>query len=844
MKKSTKSRAVRATYRVQLHPGFGFDRAAQIAAYLAELGVSHFYASPYLQATKGSTHGYDIVDHGAVNAELGGREAHQRMSERLEEHGLGQVLDIVPNHMAISGSQNVWWWDVLKHGMSSRYARYFDIYWGDPSTPARILTPVLGAPYGKALRTGDVKVVREGSAIVVRYYDYVLPLSPPSLKRLLSQVGVTEGDARYTEKLDVLLGDVSRDPARLDELLEQQHYRLAHWRLAADELNYRCFFDISKLAALRQEDEAVFEASHALVLEWLADGTLDGVRIDHVDGLRDPEGYLERLHARAPGAWIVVEKVLEPGEELPRNWPIAGTTGYEFLNLLGGLFVDPAGERPMTELYAKFTKNTSTFQDIAYEKKLYILKDKFGSEVGRLTDLLAQSCSGDWRFRDVTREQLRELMDEIIACFPVYRTYARLDPPNARAELSEQDRRAVEGAFKKLDIRRPDIDDDLKSFLKEILLLRRRGAPQDELVLQFQQLTVPVMAKGIEDTAFYCYYRLLALNEVGGDPSRFGTTSEQFHEAILARRRPGTAMLSTSTHDTKRSEDVRARLALLSEIPSLWAGAVTRFSKLAERHKQSPAAPEPNTEYLFWQTVVGAYPIDPERAARYMLKACREAKGKTAWVRPDAQYEKSVANFVKATLGDEELMAEVTAFASLLVEPGRTNALSQKLVALTAPGVPDIYQGTELWDLSLVDPDNRHPVSFDLRRQLLAELPGLSPEEILRRADEGLPKLCVVARALDARRRHPSLFGTDASYEPLVAQGVRAEHVLAFARGQKAVTVVPRLVMKLARDWRDTTLDLPEGTFQNVFTGEEWQGRVELSLLFQRFPVALLIAAV
>jgi (1->4)-alpha-D-glucan 1-alpha-D-glucosylmutase len=837
MKKSNKTRAVGATYRVQLHPGFGFDRAAKIASYLAELGVTHLYASPYLQAAKGSTHGYDIVDFGAVNVELGGPEAHQRMCDELAKHGLGQVLDIVPNHMAI-GPQNAWWWDVLKQGKASRYARYFDIYWGDPP---KILAPLLGAPYGKALASGEVKLERSGGAVVVRYFDNVLPVSPESLAFIASQIGVSDHDAAYGERLDAFLSDTSRDPAKLDEILEKQHYRLAYWRHAANELNYRCFFDISKLAALRQEDEAVFDDSHALVLRWLEDGTLDGVRVDHVDGLRDPQGYLEHLHAKAPHAWIVVEKILEPGEELVRAWPIAGTTGYEFLNLTTGLFVDPTGERSMTELYAKLGKKTAGFQDIAYEKKLYILKDKFGSEVARIVDLLAESAAAEWRFRDVEREQLRELVDEIIACFPVYRTYARLDPPNEQAELSEQDRRAVERAFKRLEERRPDIDEDLRSFLREILLLRRRGAPETELIMQFQQLTVPVMAKGIEDTAFYVYHRLLALNEVGGDPVRFGVTPEQFHQEVLARRRSGAAMLATSTHDTKRSEDVRARLALISEIPALWAGAVMRFSKLAERHKQAADAPEANTEYLFWQTVVGAHPIDPERAARYMLKALREAKGRTAWVRPDADYEKSVTAFVKAVLSDEELMSEVNAFASLLVEPGRVNALSQKVLALTAPGVPDIYQGSELWDLSLVDPDNRHPVSFELRHQLLRELPSLSPEEIMRRGDEGLPKLSVVARALDVRRRHPSLFAPEAAYEPLVAEGSRAEHVVAFVRAGRAVTVVPRLVMKLAREWRDTTLELPVGSFRNVFTGEDWTGKVELGALLRRFPVALLI---
>jgi (1->4)-alpha-D-glucan 1-alpha-D-glucosylmutase len=820
---------------VQLRPGFGFDRSAQIAEYLAELGVSHLYASPYLQAAKGSTHGYDVVDFGSVNVELGGSEAHQRMCDELARHGLGQVLDIVPNHMAIAGPRNAWWWDVLKNGRASRYARYFDVFWGEGPSPSRIMVPILGDHYGKVL--SDIKLVREGKSVVVRYFEHVLPLSPESMASLLLQVGMPEHDERFNQELDRLLAEVGHDMERLDALLEQQHYRLSFWRYAATELNYRCFFDINKLVGLRQEDEVVFEASHALVLRWLADGTLDGVRIDHIDGLRDPEGYLERIKAKAPSAWVIVEKILQTGESLPPSWPVAGTTGYEFLNLVGSLFVDPAGEAPMTEIYERFVKTPSNFQDTAYEKKIYILYDKFQSEISRLVDLLAKICSAEWRFRDTRKEQLGALLNEVVACFPAYRTYAR--PTDSHAELSEQDAKTIDLAFQNLEHRRPDIDVDLRSLLKSILLLHRRGPFEAELVMQFQQLTGPVMAKGIEDTAFYNYYRLLALNEVGGDPTRFGVTPRQFHQQMEARKSSGASMLASSTHDTKRSEDVRARLALLSEIHEKWASAVDRFSKLGARHKRDDF-PGPNTEYLFWQTVVGAHPIDPDRAARYMLKACREAKGRTAWVRPDAEYEEAVTTFVRAALSDSDLMSDVTAFATSLVEPGRVNALAQKLITLTAPGVPDIYQGTELWDLALVDPDNRHPVSFELRHQLLRELPRLTPEEILLRSDEGLPKLFLVARALDLRRRRPSLFAKEAAYQALATRGPRSDHVVAFARERKAVTVVPRLVMKLEGDWQGTTVALPPGTFQNLLTGDSWQGEVLLADLLRRFPVALL----
>jgi (1->4)-alpha-D-glucan 1-alpha-D-glucosylmutase len=841
MKRSSDDCAVRSTYRVQLHPGFGFDRVAQIADYLGELGVSHLYASPYLQAAKGSTHGYDVVDYRSVNVELGGPEAHHRMCNELRRRGLGQVLDIVPNHMAAEGPRNAWWWDVLKHGAASRYARYFDIFWGDPASPARVLVPILGDAYGKVLRSGDLKLVREGSSVVVRYFEQRLPLSVESQAALFPQMTHSKRDARNDGEIDRVLAEVCRDPARLDELLEKQHYRLAFWRFAATHLNYRCFFDINQLVALRQEDEAVFDATHAAVLGWLADGTLDGVRIDHIDGLRDPESYLRRLRTRAPSAWIVVEKVLEHGETLPKSWPVAGTTGYEFLNLVGSLFVDPGGEAAMTEVYQDVAKACFTFQDIAYEKKIYILNDKFGSEIDRLVALLAESCAGDYRFRDTRREHLRDLLVETVACFPIYRTYVRSPTADSEGRVAEHDVRAVELAMTRVGERRPDIDNEIKGVLSEILLLRRRGPADVELVMQFQQLTGPVMAKGVEDTAFYRYYRLIALNEVGGDPSRFGVTPEEFHHSIEARRRSGEAMLASTTHDTKRSEDVRARIAVLSEIPSLWASSVRRLSQLAARHKRGDH-PGPNTEYLFWQTIVGAHPIDPERAARYMLKACREAKGRTAWVRPDADYEAAVTSFVKAVLADADVMAAVEELVATLVEPGRVNALAQKLITLTAPGVPDIYQGTELWDLSLVDPDNRHPVCFDLRRQLLRELPGLSPEEILRRADEGLPKLLVVARALDLRRRRPALFGKGGSYEPLFAHGSLADHLVAFVRAKKAVTIVPRLMMKVGGDWQDTTIALPPGELENVFTGEKWRGRVALAELLRRFPVALLVA--
>ncbi|HKQ68954.1 MAG TPA: malto-oligosyltrehalose synthase, partial [Polyangiaceae bacterium] len=486
-----KSRPVRSTYRVQLTPGFGFDKTAELAPYLAELGVSHLYASPYLQSAKGSTHGYDVADYSAVNVDLGGLEAHRRMCDALERNGLGQILDIVPNHMSTS-PRNAWWWDVLEHGRKSRYASYFDIFWGDAPN-AKILVPVLGDRYGKVLAAGELELVRDGQAIVVRYFEHRFPVSPASARALLEAAKVPRLDARFEGELDRVLAEVSGDPEKLDRVLTAQHYRLAFWRLAATDLNYRCFFDINKLIGVKQEDPTVFEASHALALGWLNDGTLDGVRIDHIDGIRDPRTYLERLHERAPRAWVVVEKILESGETLPRDWPIAGTTGYEFLNAVTGLFIDPAGEAPMTDVYQQFAETDARFDEIVYEKKRYILADKFQSEIGRLADLLATCCSADYRFRDTRKDELKAVLHEVIAAFPVYRTYARRDHAG-HAELAEQEERFVRQAFAAVAERRPQIDEVLRGFLQEILLCERRGPVETELVLQMQQLTGPVMA--------------------------------------------------------------------------------------------------------------------------------------------------------------------------------------------------------------------------------------------------------------------------------------------------------------------------------------------------------------
>jgi (1->4)-alpha-D-glucan 1-alpha-D-glucosylmutase len=813
-----------STYRLQLQAGFDFDAAAGVASYLAALGVSHAYSSPYLQAAPGSTHGYDVVDHSRVSSELGGAEAHARYCRALRENGLGQVLDIVPNHMAISSRDNAWWWDLLKHGRKSRFALYFDVDWNspEPKLRGRILMPILGDHYGRVLESGDLRLEAEPDGWVLHYFEHQLPIDPET-----------------TARLDADPDRVAADPDALHRLLERQHYRLAYWRTAGQEVDYRRFFDISSLAGLRVEDEEVFLATHALVLRWLAAGVLDGVRVDHPDGLRDPGQYLERLREAAPGAWIVAEKILAAEEGLPPDWPVAGTTGYEFANRLAQLYVDPAGEPELTGFYREFSGVEEDFEEVAYRAKKAVLADALASDLRRLTANFARACEGNRDFRDFTRVDLAAVLAEYIACLGVYRTYVRPGEPPGR-----EDRARIDAAADAVRRRRPELDLELVGFLVAILLGQVRGLEEDNLVARLQQTTGAVAAKGVEDTAFYVYNRLLALNEVGGDPGRFGIGLDAFHaaEAEVARDHPAT-MTTTSTHDTKRSEDVRARLVLLSEIPAEWTAAVRRWSELNRDHRRG-GFPDPNFEYLVYQTLVGAHPIGLDRLQPYLLKAAREGKVHTSWTNQDEDYERAVAEFAAGALGDRSFRSELDAFAGRLVEPGRVNSLAWKLVELTSPGVPDVYQGSELWDLRLVDPDNRGVVDFDLRRRLLGELDRLGAEEAWARADEGLPKLLVVQRTLQLRRQRPDLYGPGASYQALVADGPRAEHVLAFARGGEAITVVPRLVLRLGGDWAGTELPLPPGRWRDELTGETLPGGPQpLARLLAKFPVALLVRA-
>ena len=891
--------APRATYRLQLHAGFPFAAAADLAPYLATLGISHVYLSPILQAAPRSTHGYDVVDHGRVSDDLGGGAGFDALGAALGKSGLGQVVDIVPNHMAIA-PENPWWWDVLENGPSSREAGRFDVDWDHPEAHLRnrILVPVLADHYGRVLEAGEIRLAWEDDRFVIRYHEHRLPVAPRSLEDLLARAAARAGsdelayladafaglppssltdrasvERRHRDKevlrarlaelvamsqpvaeaVDAVVAATTADPDELDRLLERQNFRLAWWRSARRDLGYRRFFDVTTLTGLRVEDDWVFEDTHRLVLRWLAGGVIDGVRIDHPDGLRDPEGYFRRLQWASPRAWIVAEKILEHGEELRRSWPIAGTTGYDFLDRVQRLFLDPDGEAPLTALHDRFCGDAGSYPEIVRDSKLYVLREVLGSELNRLTGLLLDVLEAHRRHRDHTRHDLHEALRALLLAMPVYRTYVRPADDGAAGHVAPEDEAVVGLAIAAAKVTRPDLPADLFDVIADLLLLRLAGPLESEFVVRFQQLSGPVMAKGVEDTALYRYLRLVALNDVGGDPGRWSLPArgelDAFDRASAAtqERWPET-MLTTSTHDTKRSEDVRARLLVLAEVPERWAEAVGRWSDSAAEHGVN--VPDGHAQYLVFQTLVGAWPIDADRLSAYLVKALREAKLRTSWSQPDPAYEASVTAFATRFIDDSELCAAVAAFVGSILVAGRVNSLSQTLIKLTAPGIPDLYQGTELWDLSLVDPDNRRPVDVRLRRRLLTSLEALgasAPDELTRRladpADEGLPKLWLIQRALGLRARRSEDFGRTGSYRPLRASGERADHVVGFGRGDGVVVVLPRLTVRLAEagGWGDTALSLPTGPWTNVLTGDPVAGGVvPVASLLARFPVALL----
>lgn len=890
----------RCTYRLQLHSGFDFDRVADVSGYLAELGVSHAYLSPVLQAARGSTHGYDVVDPTRVNEELGGEAGHARLQKALGRAGLGQLLDVVPNHMAIGGRENAWWWDVLENGPSSVYASYFDVDWDPPESKLRnvVLLPILGDHYGRELEAGRLRIEREGSSFVLRYFDHVAPIAPRSLDTLLacaarlmsSEADPTGDDApnpiaelesiatafgrlpistrtdpesvreRHRDKeilrvrlgelcvaapevaraLDRAIEELNADPDQLDALLERQNYRLAWWRTAGEELDYRRFFDINDLAAIRAEDPEVFAESHGLVTGWLAEGVIDGVRVDHVDGLRDPGRYLDRLAAASPAAWVVVEKILEGDEELPKQWPVAGTTGYDWLNLVGDLFVDEEGWRQLTASYREFSGVNERYEEIVHAAKLAVLDGPLAADLNRLAGRLSAICERHRRYRDYTRRDLRDCLGEVAAGFAVYRTYfVPGRPPRA------EDASVVEAAVLSAGVRRPEFDEELLGFVRDLLTLRVPGGEEAELALRFQQLTGAVMAKAVEDTAFYRYFPLASLNEVGGDPGKLHSDLEGFHASLTERQRHAPeGLLTLSTHDTKRSEDVRARLTVLSEMPEEWKAAVFRWRDLADELQSGPPL-DRNTAWLLYQTLVGAWPIDADRMQAYMEKATREAKAHTSWTDPDPFYDESVRSRVADVFANGALCSEIAAFAARLRRPGWAVSLAQKLLTLTAPGVPDIYQGSECWDLSLVDPDNRRPVDYSKREALVrtASMTDLT-DAWAREEGQGLAKILVVTRALSLRKERPYCFGPGAAgaYEPLRAKGPLQHCLVAFCRGGEVVAVAARypLAVERAGGWRGTTITLPRGRWGGRLVQGTWEGVVEVDELLGGTPVALL----
>lgn len=941
----------RATYRLQLNADFTFRDAAALVPYLAELGISHVYCSPFLRARAGSRHGYDITDHNALNPEIGTEEDFERLCQALAAHDMGLIMDVVPNHMGVMYADNAWWLDVLENGPASLYAPYFDIDWRPAKAELRdrLLLPVLGGAYGDVLERGELALrfaAAEG-AFSVHYYEHRFPIAPESypallltgldalelradvqqaelqeLRSLASAFqhlpgrGERDADSLLERQRDVRLHKqrlarlCAATPAiaqhlqevaagyngrpgepesfdRLHALLEQQAYRLAHWQTAADEINYRRFFDIHDLAALRMEEPRVFESTHQLTLRLVREGKVTGLRIDHPDGLYDPHAYFLRLQERAGGEsvppedkplYLVVEKILAPDEALPQGWPVHGTTGYDFLALVNGLQVDASAGEALRRFYQEFTGERTEFALLVYQCKRLIMKYALASELQMLAFELNRMSEADRHTRDFTLNRLRQALLEMIAWLPVYRTYQR------GGEILARDRRYIEQALEQAARQARNEEVEVYRFLRSVLL--RDGlsedmrARADRFVMKLQQYTGAVMAKGLEDTAFYRHVPLLALNEVGGTPSRFGVSVAQFHRSNRERQRqwPHT-MLATSSHDNKRSEDVRARLNVLSELGEEWQRQVLAWAALAEpakRRVNGALAPSRNDEYLLYQTLLGVWPLAPPGAAEaealaarveaYLLKAVREAKQHTSWVNPDPAYEQAVSGFVRALLTDSRFLAQFLPFQQRCARLGLFNGLSQTLLKLTAPGVPDIYQGNELWDFSLVDPDNRRPVDYARRMAFLAELAPPSRQQaraLLAALADGRSKLAVIRHVLSARRRHETLF-RDGAYLPLATWGQQAEHLVAFARRhrrQTAVVLAPRLYARLlgeqqlpigAEVWGDTRIELDAlagvDELNNSFTGAAVAVEAEAGKRFilahealADFPVALLI---
>ena len=945
-----------STYRLQLSAVFTFADAAAITDYLASLGISHCYTSSYFAAVPGSMHGYDVADPTRLNPEIGDETSYGTWIASLRQRDMGHIIDLVPNHMGIAKSANPWWQDVLENGEASRHADVFDIDWQPlkPELEHKVLLPVLGDLYGAVLERQEITLAYANGAFHITYYDQRFPIAPGTYDRvlalaapeLLQQIGdesehgieflsiltairhlpgrvpaspdqrverdrekevVKRRLASLTSASPAVLAHLQRIVNRLngvagdahsfdglDALLSAQAYRLAYWRVAGEEINYRRFFDINELAAIRMEDPAIFERTHAYAFDLLHRGCIDGFRIDHVDGLFDPGDYLTRLRARARAArpdfstddsapYIVVEKILGSGEPLPA-WPVAGTTGYDFLVMVNGLFVDTRQERAMTGVYEQFTRLRDPYREIVYRGKQLVLGVSMASELNVLAHRLNRFSERHRHYRDFTLNSLSQAMREIIACFPVYRTYVA-----GQDAVLDRDRDYVDRAVAEAKRRNPNRPRAVYDFIGDLLVRRAGFIPVEErdehlsFIGKFQQVTSPVTAKGIEDTALYIYNRLVSLNEVGGEPDRFGTTPAALHTWLAERsRRWPHGLSTTSTHDTKRSEDVRARLNLLTEIPGAWKQATARWARTNRRARTTidgQSYPSRNEEYLFYQTLVGSWPLGEmteadnraytARLVTYMQKAMREAKVYTSWLNPSLRHEEAMTRFVEMVLAPENgaFHSDFLEFHRPVAALGLFNSLSQLVLKITAPGVPDFYQGTELWDFSLVDPDNRRPVDYARRRRLLAEIDqavqsggrAALVDRLVSFPEDDRLKLYTAAMGLRFRQQRRAVFDAGA-YVPVPVEGPRRDHVFAFVRSHESTQVliaVPRLVATLTPDaqppvgeriWGDTRLMLPSSQAQgwhHVFSDrcvplrqDGARSSVLARDLFEHFPVA------
>lgn len=981
-----------ATYRLQFNHQFRFLDAKSIVAYLHELGISDCYVSPYFKAPKGSLHGYNTLNHNVFNPEIGTVEEYNEFIEEVKGCGMGQVLDIVPNHMSIAGSENKWWADVLENGPSSIYADFFDINWRPVKDELenKVLIPILGDQYGRALENQELNLIFEEGAFCIHYGDQKLPVAPLSYTKILKfhieelEEKMGSDHSHLQELLSIVTGldhlpsrtEKSREKMMerrrekeiikrrlwnlyneceevrffinentrifngekgnprsfdlFDGLLNDQAYRLSHWRVATEEINYRRFFDINELASIRMENPHVFRETHQLIFRLIREKKVTGLRVDHPDGLYNPAEYFYRLQrgcfaqfclrnfsslsdesaleerigglydeeiTKDPSSllrmplYIVGEKILTKSERMPEDWPTFSTTGYVFLNSVNGIFVDPDNAKAFDDLYTRFIKSKVDYPDLIYEKKKLFMLTSMASEVNTLGHYLNRISEKDRHTRDFTLNSLTAVIVEVIASFPVYRTYV------THSGVNERDRRYIEQALSRAKRKNPAISATIFDFLENVLLLQYPGDFKEtdkeewlDFVMRFQQITGPVMAKGVEDTAFYVYNRFISLNEVGGNPERFGTPLDTFHGQNIERTKFWPyAMITTATHDTKRSEDVRARLNVISEIPDEWREYHIRWSRINKKKKSvmdGQWVPDRNEEYLLYQTLMGVWPNHPmdeidyevfkKRIGDYMLKAVREAKVNTSWISPNLPYENNLLKFIDtimAPVRGNPFLKDFGAFQKKVSFFGMFNSLSQTLLKITAPGIPDFYQGTEIWDFSLVDPDNRRPVNFDIRKEMLKTLKkklAISEmvlrdfaRELLKEWRDGSIKLYITFRALNYRKENHRLF-MDGLYIPLVGDGNLKEHICAFGRQREekvVLVIVPRFLTRLMKGtdemplgkelWGDSRIVIPEeiagDRFHNIFTGEtlksvEKEGKRVLPLgeVFVHFPVAML----